>query len=69
MHDASPRVLVEALCVNTTILVNRHIIGGWKYVVEETGEFFETADDVLEAWDRLRDPARQSRLDPRGWYM
>lgn len=55
--------------MNTTILVNRHILGGWKYVVPETGEFFGSAEDVVEAWDRLVAPARQSLLNPRAWYM
>eukprot|EP00884_Botryococcus_braunii_P015920 jgi/Botrbrau1/3010/Bobra.0070s0008.1 len=69
VHDASPRVLVEALCVNTSILVNQHIVGGWKYVTQETGEFFSSADDIVEAWDRLVAPTRKPALRPRDWYM
>ena len=43
--DASPRVLAEALCFNLPCLVNYNILGGWKYVVEETGEFFHDEND------------------------
>jgi|TARA_B110000971_G_scaffold212807_1_gene242724 hypothetical protein len=40
-EDASPRVIGEALMLNTPILVNKDIIGGWKYVHRETGVFYD----------------------------
>jgi hypothetical protein len=69
VHDASPRVLAEAMCVNTSILVNKYIVGGWKYVQPETGEFFSSPEDIIDAWDRLMEPARHALLRPREWYM
>tara|TARA_B110000503_G_scaffold97866_1_gene146745 strand:+ start:252 stop:1289 length:1038 start_codon:yes stop_codon:yes gene_type:complete len=42
-EDASPRVIGEALMVNTPILVNKDIIGGWKYVQSETGLFYDSS--------------------------
>ena len=44
--DASPRVLTEALCTDLPILVNKNILGGWKYVNEETGSFFTNKNDI-----------------------
>ena len=51
--DASPRILTESLCVNIPVLVNLNIIGGWKYVNSETGEFFRDETDLEEAYMRL----------------
>jgi hypothetical protein len=38
--DASPRVMTEAICYNLPVLCNYHITGGWKYITDKTGEFF-----------------------------
>lgn len=45
IHDASPRVSTQALAFDVPILMNRNIIGGWKYLNENTGEFFNDMDD------------------------
>ena len=46
-RDASPRVLTESLAFNLPCLVNRNILGGWKYVdSEHTGEFFTNETDI-----------------------
>ena len=68
VHDASPRVLVEALCLEVPILVNWHIVGGWKYVTQETGEFFNDTRTFVDAYNRLREPQRKAQLRPRQWY-
>ena len=44
--DASPRILSECLCLNKPALVNINIVGGWKYINEQTGEFFNDENDV-----------------------
>src|SRR5205085_3104431 len=38
--DASPKLLGEALCLNVPLVMNRGILGGWKYVNAFTGVFF-----------------------------
>lgn len=43
--DASPRILTEALSCDCRCLVNKEILGGWKYVNENTGEFFTNKED------------------------
>ena len=41
-EDASPRVIGEALLLNTPILINKDIIGGWKYLDEKSGLFYDS---------------------------
>ena len=43
--DASPRVITEALCFNLPIIMNKNILGGWKYINEKTGVFFNDLND------------------------
>jgi hypothetical protein len=61
--DASPRVLCEAMCMNTAILVQRDILAGWKYVNDETGAFFSDENDIESA-------VRKCYLvtSPRQWF-
>jgi hypothetical protein len=61
--DASPRILAEAMCSGVAIVVNRQILGGWKYVSDETGGFFEDVHDLKIAVDRCYQAIR-----PRDWY-
>ena len=44
--DASPRVLTEALCCNIPVLLNYNIVGGWKYINNDTGAFFTSENDI-----------------------
>lgn len=46
--DASPRVLTEGMAINLPCLVNENILGGWKYVCKDTGEFFTNENDVVK---------------------
>lgn len=61
-EDASPRIITESLCMGTPVLVNWHILGGWKYVNPFTGAFFESERDVaagaLECLERWTSPRR-----------
>lgn len=61
-EDASPRVIAEALCLDVPIVVNRRILGGWKYVNAFTGAFFDTEDDLLPAVSAL------APLGPLAWF-
>jgi len=51
--DASPRVLTECLSIDLPCLVNQNIIGGWKYVTSETGEFFTDENDIQKSVTKL----------------
>jgi hypothetical protein len=63
--DPSPRLIAEALCLDTPILVNREILGGWKYVTAATGAFFSsTADAVSTARLMI-----STDYLPREWFV
>lgn len=51
--DASPRTLTEALACDMRCLVNYNILGGWKYVNKNTGEFFNNEKDFEPALQKL----------------
>jgi hypothetical protein len=53
VRDASPRVLTEALTFGLPCLINKNILGGWKYVNEMTGEFFTNEVDIEPALNKL----------------
>jgi len=65
LWDASPRVITEALAVDVPVLVNRRILGGWKYVTAETGAFFSDEADVVEAFFAVLD----GTYHPRDWLL
>jgi hypothetical protein len=50
--------------MDVPILVNRKILGGWKYVTQSTGIFFDSDDDVGQAAARCL----SSSTDPRAWF-
>ncbi len=66
--DPSPRILAEALALDTPVVVNHEILGGWHYVNEMTGAFFSTPDDLPDAVRDCLDGGRDGRLRPRDWY-
>lgn len=62
--DASPRIITQALCMNLPILVNRQILGGWKYTNSQTGAFFDGEEDVAAGAAQCLAAGPQ----PRKWY-
>ncbi len=48
VRDASPRVITEAMSADCAVLINKNILGGWKYAVEQTGELFNDENDIEE---------------------
>jgi len=65
VSDASPRIITEALCKGTPVLVNKHIFGGWKYVNDCTGAFFESQDDVMAQLHHVLNAS----CTPRKWFL
>jgi len=53
VYDASPRVISQAMALNVPVLMNRNIIGGWKYINDQTGEFFHDLSDFKESHSHL----------------
>lgn len=62
--DASPRLMAEALCLDVPLVVNRSILGGWKYVNAFTGVFFDGEHDVVDAVRKCL----SRTLAPRDWF-
>jgi hypothetical protein len=52
-RDASPRVITEAMSCDLALLMNKNILGGWKYVVDKTGEFFTDENDIEAALNKF----------------
>jgi len=46
--DASPRLLVESIVRNKPLIVNSAIYGGWKYINDNNGSFFEAPN--IDEW-------------------
>lgn len=44
--DASPRVVIEALSLDMPVLLNERILGGWKYINNDTGRTFRFEEDI-----------------------
>jgi len=63
-RDPSPRVIAEALCLDVPVVVNRTILGGWKYVNAATGVFFDDGGDVVAA---VR-ACLTAPVAPRRWF-
>jgi hypothetical protein len=57
--DASPRVLGEALSYNRPVFVNQHIYGGYHYVNDKTGMFF---DGLSSRWEQGNERQRNEML-------
>jgi Glycosyl transferases group 1 len=62
--DPSPRVLAEALCLDVPIAVNRELLGGWHYVADATGTWFNDEHDAVAAVSDCLTVPRS----PRRWY-
>jgi glycosyltransferase involved in cell wall biosynthesis len=55
IYDASPRIITEAMATNLPILLNKNILGGWKYINKQTGVFFNNIDDLSTQLQKLLD--------------
>ena len=65
VQDCSPLLLSEAIVRNIPVLVNQDILGGWKYVNENTGSFFNYKRDITPSLDMVLD----GKFNPCDWFM
>ncbi|CAL1145459.1 unnamed protein product [Cladocopium goreaui] len=65
VHDASPRVITQALALDVPVLMNKNIIGGWKYLTDQTGEGFNDIHDLQDSIQRLRENSAAGAYHPR----
>ncbi|CDW87737.1 UNKNOWN [Stylonychia lemnae] len=68
ISDASPRVITQALTMNAGIIVNQHIVGGWKYVNEQTGAFVDDFNDIVRLVEDVKRRRAEGILQPRKWF-
>ena len=45
-QDASPRIIIEAIGMNIPVLLNENILGGWKYINNQTGILFNPNGNI-----------------------
>lgn len=62
--DCSPRILTETIIRNKPILVYENILGGWKYVNENTGSLF-SENNIGEKVDYIM----SNKFSPRDDFM
>ena len=68
VYDASPRVTTQSLSLNVPLLMNRNILGGWKYINEATGEFFHDMSDFRRQLRTILERSRRGDYyHPRDW--
>ena len=66
IFDASPRVIAECIIKDVPVLMNKNILCGFKYINDETGEFFNDEDDISSALINLID--RINTISPKKWW-
>ena len=67
--DASPRVLTEALAYDIPALMNKNILGGWKYINKETGEFFSNENDIEYSLNVILQKIKNKKYQPRNYFV
>lgn len=66
VYDASPRVVSESIIKGLSVLMNRGILCGSKYITSETGELFTDENDIRYALDELL--AKIDKMSPQKWW-
>ena len=69
MRDASPRTVTEAMCFNLPVLMNKNILGGWKYVIEQTGELFNDENDIESALNKFIPKLKNNEYKARQYII
>ncbi|CAJ1453072.1 unnamed protein product, partial [Effrenium voratum] len=65
VHDASPRVITQALALDVPLLMNNNLIGGWKYLTKRTGEGFNDVRDIKASIQQLLQNSAAGIYEPR----
>ena len=72
MRDASPRTVSEGICFGLPVLMNKNILGGWQYINDSTGEFFDP-DNIENGFEPVLDKfikkLNNNEYKPREWYI
>ena len=68
IYDASPRVIAECLIKDVPILMNKNIICGFKYINNETGEFFIDENNIRNGLDNIISKINNNLYSPKKWW-
>ena len=52
-----------------TILINKNILGGWKYINKQTGQFFTDEKDLEQNLDILLSNIKRNTYSPRKYFV
>ena len=66
-YDASPRILIEAMALNMPVLLNENILGGWKYINDNTGMFFFYDEDINTRVNKFLNHFSNQKYQPSMW--
>jgi hypothetical protein len=69
VRDASPRVITEAMSADCAVLINKNILGGWKYAVDETGELFSDENDIEDALNKFVPKLNEKKYKSRQYII
>lgn len=69
IRDASPRVITEAMAADCAVLINKNILGGWKYAVEETGSLFNNENDIEKVLNEFIPKLKEGKYKSRKYII
>ena len=65
IHDASPRIITEAMASDVPVLLNQHILGGTKYINHQTGELFDNLNNFEVQLETILQKIAKQKYSPR----
>ena len=70
-QDASPRTASEAMCFNLPVLMNKNILGGWQYMNDKTGSFYDpdNLDEFPQTLEKFLKKLNNNEYTPREWFI
>lgn len=70
-QDASPRTATEAMCFNLPVLMNKNILGGWQYMNDKTGSFYDpdNLDEFPKKLEKFLKKLNNNEYTPREWFI
>jgi hypothetical protein len=66
IYDASPRVVAECITKDLSVLMNKNILCGSKYINYDTGELFSDENNIRPALTKLLN--KQFKISPKTWW-
>lgn len=69
--DCSPRTCSESMCFNLPVLMNKNILGGWHYINDQTGSFFDpdNLEEFPKTLENFLKKLNNNEYKPREWFI